>query len=161
MSDILDQLQGHPVQRYNAGESIFKADGNTGVLLVLISGALEVRKDGVLVDLVKEPGSVMGEIAALLNTGHSADVIAAEPSSLYVIQEPRKFLREHPDFHLHVSELLAKRLGNLVRYLADVKQQFADHDHIGMVDQVLDTLVLRQPRKRDKGRSVTSPPNPA
>lgn len=161
MSEILDHLQGHPVQRYNAGDSIFAADGNEGVLLVLISGTLEVRKNGVLVDLVKEPGSVMGEIAALLNTGHSADVIATELSTLYVIQEPRKFLREHPDFHLHVSELLAKRLGNLVRYLADVKQQFADHDHIGMVDQVLDTLVLRQPRKRDKGRSVTSPPDSA
>jgi CRP-like cAMP-binding protein len=161
MSEILDHLQGHPVQRYNAGDSIFTADGNAGVLLVLISGALEVRKNGMLVDLVRQPGSVMGEIAALLNTGHSADVIAAELSTLYVIHEPRKFLREHPDFHLHVSELLAKRLGNLVRYLADVKQQFADHDHIGMVDQVLDTLVLRQPRKRDQGRPVTSPPNPA
>jgi CRP/FNR family cyclic AMP-dependent transcriptional regulator len=161
MSEILDQLKGHPVQRYNVGDAILTADGNAGVLLVLISGSLEVRKNGVLVDLVKEPGSVMGEIAALLSSGHSADVIAAEPASLYVIQEPRKFLREHPDFHLHVSELLAKRLGNLVRYLADVKQQFADHDHIGMVDQVLDTLIHRQPRKREKGRSVTTPPNPA
>jgi CRP-like cAMP-binding protein len=102
----------------------------------------------------------MGEIAALLNSGHSADVVAATPASLYVIEHPRAFLREHPDFHLHVSELLAKRLSNLVRYLADVKQQFADHDHIGMVDQVLDTLIHRQPRKREKSGSVTSPPNP-
>jgi CRP-like cAMP-binding protein len=115
----------------------------------------------VLIDQVREPGSVLGEIAALLNTGHSADVIATEPSSVYVIEQPRKYLREHPDFHLHVSELLAKRLGNLVRYLADVKQQFADHDHIGMVDQVLDTLIHRQPRKRERSGSLTTPPNPA
>jgi CRP/FNR family transcriptional regulator, cyclic AMP receptor protein len=150
MTEILAQLHRHPVRHYDAGATILSAGGNSGVLLVLIDGALEVRKNGVLVDQVSQPGSVMGEIAALLNAGHSADVIAARPSSLYVIEQPRTFLREHPDFHLHVSELLAKRLSNLVQYLADVKEQFADHDHIGMVDQVLDTLMHRQLRKRDR-----------
>ncbi len=65
-----------------------------------------------------------------------------------MIENPRAFLREHPDFHLHVSELLAKRLSNLVKYLADVKQQYEGHDHIGMVDTVLNSLLHRQPRKR-------------
>jgi CRP-like cAMP-binding protein len=102
----------------------------------------------VVVDFVREPGAVFGEIAVLLDTGHSADVRAAEPSALYVIENPREYLREHPDFHLHVSELIARRLGALVKYLADVKQQYEGHDHLGMVDQVLETLVHRQPRKR-------------
>jgi CRP-like cAMP-binding protein len=148
VSDILTPLQKLPVRRYDLGDTVLAAGGHAGVLLVLIDGALEVRKDGVLIDLVKEPGAVIGEIAALLGSGHSADVVASLPSSLYVIENPRTFLREHPDFHLHVSELLAKRLNNLVKYLADVKHQFSDHDHIGMVDQVLDTLIHRQPRKR-------------
>jgi CRP/FNR family cyclic AMP-dependent transcriptional regulator len=159
MSEILAQLKNHAIQHYKVGDSILQADGHAGILLVLISGELEVRKNGQLIDRVSEPGAVLGEIAALLNSGHSADVIAATPASLYVIQQPRTFLREHPDFHLHVSELLAKRLGNLVRYLADVKQQFADHDHIGMVDQVLDTLIHRQPRKREKSGTLTAPPD--
>lgn len=148
MSEILAQLQGHVVRRFEAGDTILTAGQQAGVLLVLIDGAVEVRKDGALIDLVKEPGAVLGEIAALLQSGHSADVIATLPSSLYVIENPRAFLREHPDFHLHVSALLAKRLGNLVKYLADVKHQYEGHDHIGMVDQVLDTLLHRQPRKR-------------
>jgi len=148
MSDILTPLQKLPVRRFDLGDPVLESGRQSGVLLVLIEGALEVRKNGVLVDLVKEPGSVMGEIAALLNSGHTADVVAVLPSSLYVIENPRDFLREHPDFHLHVSELLAKRLGNLVQYLADVKQQFSDHDHIGMVDTVLDKLIHKQPRKR-------------
>ena len=148
MSDILTPLQKLPVRRFDLGDTVLEAGRQSGVLLVLIEGALEVRKNGVLVDLVKEPGSVMGEIAALLNVAHTADVVAVLPSSLYVIEDPRNFLREHPDFHLHVSELLAKRLGNLVQYLADVKQQFSDHDHIGMVDTVLDKLIHKQPRKR-------------
>jgi len=148
MADILTPLQELPVRRFDLGDTVLEVGRQSGVLLVLIEGALEVRKNGVLVDLVKEPGSVLGEIAALLNSPHTADVVAVLPSALYVIENPRDFLREHPDFHLHVSELLAKRLGNLVQYLADVKQQFSDHDHIGMVDTVLDKLIHKQPRKR-------------
>jgi CRP/FNR family transcriptional regulator, cyclic AMP receptor protein len=148
MPDILAQFQGHAVRRFEAGDPVLTAGQQAGVLLVLIDGAVEVRKDGVLVDLVKEPGAVLGEIAALLESGHSADVVAALPSSLYVIENPREFLRANPDFHLHVSELLAKRLRNLSQYLADVKRQYEGHDHLSMVDQVLDTLLHRQPRQR-------------
>jgi CRP/FNR family transcriptional regulator, cyclic AMP receptor protein len=148
MSDILAQFQGHSLRRYDTGQPILTAGEKSGLMLVLAEGAVEVRKDGVLVDLVKEPGAVLGEIAALLDGMHTADVTAAQPCALYVIEQPREFLRDHPEFHLHVSALLAKRLGNLVKYLADVKLQYEGHDHISMVDQVLDTLLHRQPRKR-------------
>jgi hypothetical protein len=30
----------------------------------------------------------------------------------------------------------------------DVKRQFVGHDHLAMVDEMLDTLMHRQPRKR-------------
>lgn len=154
MASILDQFQNHPVRRFAAGETILVAGEKSGVLLVLADGVVEVRKDDVLVDTVKEPGAVLGEIAALLDDVHTADVIATQPSALYVIERPREFLRDHPEFHLHVSALLARRLGHLVKYLADVRAQYEGHDHIGMVDQVLDTLLHRQPRKRDGGTTT-------
>jgi hypothetical protein len=34
----------------------------------------------------------------------------------------------------------------LNRYLVDVKAQYEGHDHLGMVDEVLETLMHRQPR---------------
>lgn len=148
MSTILAQFHDHAMRRFAAGATILAAGEKSGVLLVLAEGTVEVRKDGVLVDQVREPGAVLGEIAALLDGVHTADVIAAEPASLYVVEQPLEFLRTHPEFHLHVSVLLAKRLGNLVKYLADVRAQYEGHDHIGMVDQVLETLLHRQPRKR-------------
>jgi CRP/FNR family transcriptional regulator, cyclic AMP receptor protein len=148
MSSVLPFLAHLPVRSFAPGDTLLASGHQTGVLLVLITGAIEVTKGNVAVDFVREPGAVFGEISALLGIGHSADVRAAEASTLYVIEQPREFLRDHPDFHLHVSELLARRLNNLVKYLADVKQQYEGHDHIGMVDQVLDTLVLRQPRQR-------------
>lgn len=121
---------------------------HSGWILVLIEGAIEILKGEVRIDYVTEPGSVFGEIAALLAIGHSANVRAAADSKLFVIEEPKRFLMDHPEFHLHVSELLARRVNNLVGYLGDVKRQYEGHDHLGMVDRVLESLILRQPRTR-------------
>jgi CRP-like cAMP-binding protein len=148
VNPILELLKDHEIRRLAPGDMLMEHGAKAGILFVLVEGAIEVRKGDVVVDFVREPGAVFGEISVLLDTGHSADVRAAEPSALYVIENPREYLREHPDFHLHVSELIARRLGALVKYLADVKQQYEGHDHLGMVDQVLETLVHRQPRKR-------------
>ena len=148
MSSTLELLKGLPTRHVSAGDLLLETGTKTGVLLVLIEGAIEVRKSDVQVDFVREPGAVFGEISALLDAGHSADVFAAEDSTLYVIDNPRAFLREQPEFLLHVAELLAQRLRQLTTYLIDVKRQYEGHDHIGMVDHVLDSLVHRQPRKR-------------
>lgn len=150
MSDLLKSLSGHEIKRFEAGDVILTQGHKAGVLLVLIEGAIEVAKDGIPVDFVTTPGSVFGEISALLDVGHSAEVRAGEKSSLFVIENPKEFLRRHPEFHLHVSELLARRLNNLVKYLSDVKAQFEGHDHIGMVDEIMDSLVHRQPRRRER-----------
>jgi hypothetical protein len=37
----------------------------------------------------------------------------------------------------------------------DVKQQYAGHDHLGLVDSVLDTLMNRHPRRRIVPREST------
>jgi hypothetical protein len=71
-----------------------------------------------------------------------------KPSSFYVVENPQELLKSSPAICLHVCELLARRLDALNKYLVDVKQQFEGHDHIGMVDEVLDTLLHRQPRNR-------------
>ena len=47
-----------------------------------------------------------------------------------------------------MAELLARRLTALTKYLIDVKRQYDGHDHIGMVDDVLGTLMHLQPRRR-------------
>ena len=72
---------------------------------------------------------------------------AMEPAVLSVIGEPREFLIRHPEAGLYVAELLARRLDSLNKYLIDVKRQYEGHDHIGMVDEVLETLMHR-PRSR-------------
>jgi hypothetical protein len=73
-------------------------------------------------------------------------VRALKPSTFAVVENPDEFLRVSPVATLHVARMLAQRLDTLNRYLVDVKAQYEGHDHLGMVDEVLETLMHRQPR---------------
>ena len=106
---------------------------------------------------VSESGAVFGDLAALLGVPHTAAVRAARASSFHVVTNPRDFLQENPPVCLHLCELLARRLDAVNKYLVDVKQQFAGHDHLAMVDGVLDTLMHRQPRRRVAPAPVNPP----
>jgi CRP/FNR family cyclic AMP-dependent transcriptional regulator len=76
--------------------------------------------------------------------------MASRSPKLHVVQNPREFLEASPIICLHVCELVARRLDALNKYLVDVKQQFQGHEHLGMVDDVLETLMHRHPVNRVK-----------
>lgn len=155
MSAILAILREQPVREFAAGETILMQGAKTGLLYFLIEGAVEVEKDQVKVASVSEPGAIFGDLSALLNVPHTASVRAVRRSRFHVIDHPREFLAQHPAVCLHLCELLGRRLDAVNKYLVDVKQQFAGHDHLGMVDGVLDTLMHRQPRLRIAPRDST------
>jgi CRP-like cAMP-binding protein len=62
------------------------------------------------------------------------------------IEHAAAFLQAHPDLAVDIARLLAERLTSVVGYLADLKRQFEGHSHLGMVDEVLETLVHQQRR---------------
>lgn len=148
MSTVLDIVRDLPVQSFAAGETVIAEGSQTGALYILQQGSVEVVKDGIMVAKSTEPGAIFGDLAILLGVPHTAAVRAAGPSSFHLVPDARSFLREHPDLCLHLSELLARRLDAVNKYLVDVKKQFSGHDHLSMVDQMLDTLMHRQPRAR-------------
>lgn len=148
MSSILELLRDREVRRFEAGQTILQQGEATGQLYVLIEGAVEVLKDDVPVALASQPGVVFGEMAVLLGDKHTASVRASKPCSFYVVGNPGEFLKASPAVCLHICQLLARRLDALNKYLVDVKRQFEGHDHIGMVDDVLEALLHRQPRDR-------------
>jgi CRP-like cAMP-binding protein len=88
-------------------------------------------------------------MSVLLGRPATATVRAITPAVLSVVENPRQFLIEHPQVSLYVAELLARRLDSLNKYLVDVKRQYEGHDHLGMVDDVLDSLMNR-PHPRPK-----------
>ena len=154
MSGILSALRDHPARTFATGEFVLVQGERTGLLYVLRTGAVEVIKDDVVVAAVSEAGAIFGDLSVLLGVPHTASVRATRESSFHVVTSPQKFLEENPPACLHLCELLARRLDAVNKYLVDVRHQFEGHDHIGMVDDVLDTLMHRQPRRR-----VTPPPS--
>ena len=150
MPSILELIRGSEVRRYDPGQVVLEQGEKTNLLFFLISGAVEVIRDGVQVARASQPGAVFGEISALLGGKHTATVRALEPCEFHVVQNPREFLEASPIICLHVCELVARRLDTLTKYLVDVKQQFQGDEHIGMVDEVLVTLMHREPINRVK-----------
>lgn len=155
MSLILESLNGYEVQRIDAGQLIIHQGSQTDALYFLIEGAVEVLKDDVRVATAAQPGLVFGEMSVLLGVPHTASVRAVKPCAFYIVRQPREFLKSSPVLCLHVSELLARRLDALNKYLVDVKHQFEGHDHIGMVDEVLEALLHRQPTNRIRPKEST------
>lgn len=121
----------------------------------MVTGDVEVIKDGVSVATSADPGAIFGDLSALLDVAHTATVRARRDSTFYLVEKPREFLLQNSAACVHLCELLARRLDAVNKYLVNVKQQFTGHDHIGMVDDVLDTLMHRQPRKRIAPRDAT------
>ncbi|MEW6302992.1 MAG: hypothetical protein AB1705_05945, partial [Verrucomicrobiota bacterium] len=64
------------------------------------------------------------EISMLLNSYHNATVRTLEKSSFYIIEDPDKFMKDHPEVALFIAQLLARRLALLDSYFAELKKEF-------------------------------------
>lgn len=145
MREVVAHCKGLPEKTFGAGEVILQEGQKTGLLYILAEGSVEVVKDDFQINVVAEPGSFFGEMSILLDQPHMATVRALEPSRLYVVNDPRAFVASHPDIILSLAKLLAKRLHGVTSYLVDLKKQFEDsEDHLGMVDEVLESLIHHQ-----------------
>lgn len=148
MSAMLDLVRDHEKRTFEVGETIIEQDGRTGVMLVLLDGEVEVLRDGVRVSTSAHVGAVFGEMSALLASPHTATVRALARCSFAIVENPMAFLERSPQASLEVAQLLARRLHALSKYLIDVKRQYEGHDHLGMVDEVIEALMHLPPRKR-------------
>jgi len=133
-----------PLRRFGAGDTILEQGKTAGVLVVLVDGAVEIAKEDVRIATIDDPGAIFGEISILLERPHMATVRALEETECHIIENPNAFLAAHPEINLEIARLLATRLNGLTHYLVDLKHQFESHDHLGMVDEVLENLTFAQ-----------------
>jgi CRP-like cAMP-binding protein len=82
------RLAALPLATYEAGETVFAEGTKTGRLLILKSGAVAIVKGDTEIATVAEPGAVFGELSALLDQPHSADVRALEASEFHGHERP-------------------------------------------------------------------------
>ncbi len=145
MSFFLDRCSGLPEVRLEPG-TVFLSEGTkSGKLYILIEGEVEISRADVEVASVSEPGAIFGEMSILLDAPHTASAKALSESRLYLVENAETFLASAPDVLHQVGRVLALRLQSATEYLADLKRQYAESsDHLGMVDQVLESLLHQQ-----------------
>src|SRR6516165_3219576 len=112
-----------PLETYQPGETVIAAGTKTDRLLILKKGAVTIRKKGEVLAEVTEPGAVFGELSALLNLPHIADVQTLEASE-YRVARP-KLLEDDPVILLHVAAILAHRPNLANEALIDLKTEVA------------------------------------
>ena len=142
MEELLTLARAYPQQSVEPGAVVLADGESAGTLFVLLEGELRVEKAGQLIATVTEPGACVGEMSLLLGIPATADVVASEPSVLAVIEHAQTMLEQEAGLPLALARLLASRLHVMTTYLADIKQQYADHEGgLGMVDVVLGSLM--------------------
>ena len=123
MKSILDGCQGRRIEKYREGDDLIREGARSGHLFVLESGEIEVSKGMVEIFRSRVPGTIFGEMGALLDVPHTATVTAATPVRAYRIEDPAEFLSSDPQIALHAATILARRLHSASNYLADLKEQ--------------------------------------
>jgi CRP/FNR family cyclic AMP-dependent transcriptional regulator len=145
VTELLALCIDMPKQTVRAGEALIESGASASRMYVLISGAVTIERDGVPFARIDTPGAIFGEMSVVLGQPATATVRANSDVEVHVIAEPETFLIEQPGAALAVLRTTASRLDGLTHYLVDVKRQLAgDEGHLGMVGQILDTLVHHQ-----------------
>jgi CRP/FNR family transcriptional regulator, cyclic AMP receptor protein len=130
-----ERLSALPLVSYGADEILFAQGSKTGRLLILKSGAVAIVKNGTEIARVAEPGAVFGELSALLDQPHSADVRATEPSELHVADAAH--LLQDPVALLYVTMILAKRVDAANHALLELKDQVEAGEPVGLIEQTI------------------------
>ena len=113
---VFERLSAFPILVFEQGDMVLAEGSATGRLLFLIQGAVDVVKDQWQIARVVEPGAVFGDMAALRGQPHSANVIAVQPSSFFVIDNAATFLRTEPLIALYVAVIQSGRLDAVNRH---------------------------------------------
>jgi CRP/FNR family transcriptional regulator, cyclic AMP receptor protein len=116
------RLEALPLASYGAGETVFTEGTRTGRLLILKKGTVAIIKGGTEIAKVAEPGAVFGELSALLDQPHTADVRTLETSE-FLVADAATLLVKDPIALLYVTTLLARRLDSANRALIELKNQ--------------------------------------
>ncbi|MGE5535021.1 MAG: cyclic nucleotide-binding domain-containing protein [Acidobacteriota bacterium] len=132
-------LAALPLAKYEPGETILAAGSKTGLLLILDKGTVAIAKGGIEVAKVAEPGAVFGELSALLDQPHTADVRAVEASQFHVANA-ETLLGQNPGALLYVAAVLAHRLDVANQTMIELKTQISAGQPRSVVEKTVEKL---------------------
>jgi CRP-like cAMP-binding protein len=96
---------------FAAGQPIFEIGDEGREMYVVLSGRVDVILGNTVVETIG-PGGIFGELALLNASPRSASIVAHDDCRVFPINEERFYslVQEHPDFSLHVMNIMAERL---------------------------------------------------
>ncbi|NUM53157.1 MAG: cyclic nucleotide-binding domain-containing protein [Candidatus Hydrogenedentes bacterium] len=148
MDTLPEAIETLPTRAFSKGDILMDEGTAESELFFLTSGSVEVRKEQELITRIRERGAMFGEMSVLLGCPHTATVVASTDVECRVAADPIAFMKANPEVMFYVARILARRLESLNRYLVDVKHQLREQEgHLGMIDEVLDALMIRHPRQ--------------
>lgn len=130
------RLAALPLTSYGPDETVLTEGTRTGQLLILKSGVVSVIKGGTEIATVAEPGVIFGELSALLDQPHTADVRTVEASEFHVA-DAATLLGEDPVALLYIATVLARRLDYTNQALLELKSQLQAGELPGLIDQTI------------------------
>jgi CRP/FNR family transcriptional regulator, cyclic AMP receptor protein len=119
---LQNRLDTLPLATFQAGETVLAAGSRTGQLLILKKGAVTIVNADIELATVAESGAVFGELSALLDQPHTANVRALETSQFYVA-DAATLLTQDPIMLLCVAAVLARRLDAANQTLIELRSQ--------------------------------------
>src|SRR5262245_2518302 len=139
IAEFQKKLSTLPIATYQGGDSVLAAGEKTGQLLILKKGSVSITKEKIEIAKVTDVGSVLGELSALLEQPHTADVQALEPSEFYVA-DAATLLVQDPTVLLYVAALLAQRLDRANGAVIELKNQFQAGQPLGRISKTIQKI---------------------
>jgi CRP/FNR family transcriptional regulator, cyclic AMP receptor protein len=121
---------------YPAGQVLVPQGGKLGKLFVLKRGEVEVVRDGTFINAITQPGAIFGEMSLLLDMPHSATVRAITDIEVFVIADAIKVLEANPGWTLQIARLLAQRVNQTTKLLAEMQGETADRERLVLPQNV-------------------------
>ncbi|MBN9310602.1 MAG: cyclic nucleotide-binding domain-containing protein [Devosia sp.] len=115
-----------PLETLAPGTQLTTEGTRSGQLYILESGKLKVTRGGVTLATIDQPGAIVGEMAVLLGTPHSATVVAETQSTVRVVDEAIEVLMQHPELALQIATIACARLNTTSALLVQLQSQATD-----------------------------------
>ncbi len=117
---------------YRAGDLLFRRGDLSDGGYVVLSGAiaLDAADDGSPAPIVAATGSLIGELALIIDTARPATAIVREPCVVLKISRHvfRRVLEEFPEIAERVHAHCLARLQGMTDHLADIRRQLVALD---------------------------------
>lgn len=99
------------MKKFNTGDVVIKQGSPGKEFYILVKGSVAIFKGSIKLAEYNQPGTVIGEISAILGTPRTASVMCLEPCEFITMDKlGEKEIKQHTDIVMYTLMNLAERL---------------------------------------------------